>query len=263
MNHGGGSRATGARRCTASTRQRSSPSSPSASTRQARVGWQLDNELSHYEKQYSYSPAATLRFRDWLAREIRQHRPAEHDWGTAFWSWCTRISTRSRFPTNWSIRLPNPHAQLDFARCSPKEAAGYCACRPASCASTGRSVITTNSWRCTAISIRPLRPRIWTSSVGRNPVHAMFSRERAVDSGWEGAWRELQCTISCGPSTASRLMELQPGQVNWGRSTRGRSRGVRMWIWGVRAGARLVALTATGNRHRSEQYHRVGGEPDA
>ena len=26
-------------------------------------GWQIDNELSHYDRQYSYSPAATVKFR--------------------------------------------------------------------------------------------------------------------------------------------------------------------------------------------------------
>ncbi|MBV9223601.1 MAG: beta-galactosidase, partial [Acidobacteriaceae bacterium] len=29
-------------------------------------GWQIDNELSHYGRRFSYSQAATVKFRDWL-----------------------------------------------------------------------------------------------------------------------------------------------------------------------------------------------------
>ena len=44
-------------------------------------GWQLDNELSHYDKQYSYSPAATQKIPRMAAQEVRHDRPAEYRLG--------------------------------------------------------------------------------------------------------------------------------------------------------------------------------------
>ena len=49
-------------------------------------GWQLDNELSHYDKQYSYSPAAAASFRNWLRAKYRTIDRLNEDWGTSFWS---------------------------------------------------------------------------------------------------------------------------------------------------------------------------------
>ena len=75
-------------------------------------GWQLDNELSHYEKQYSYSPAATLRFRDWLSEKYGSIGRLNTDWGTAFWSMVYQNFDQIEIPNQLEHPgLPNPHAQ--------------------------------------------------------------------------------------------------------------------------------------------------------
>src|SRR6516165_5057035 len=44
-------------------------------------GWQIDNELSHYEKEFSYSPSATVKFRDWLREKYGSIARLNTDWG--------------------------------------------------------------------------------------------------------------------------------------------------------------------------------------
>jgi beta-galactosidase len=89
-------------------------------------GWQLDNELSHYEKQYSYSQGATLSFRGWLRAKYVTIDKLNADWGTAFWSMVYQNFDQIEIPNQLEHpALPNPHAQLDFSRWFAEDAADY------------------------------------------------------------------------------------------------------------------------------------------
>ena len=80
------------------------------------IGWQLDNEPSHYGME-DYSDAAQKEFVKWLEKKYGTLDELNKAWGTRFWS---------EYYTNWNqVRIPNelelvqfinPHAILDFKR---------------------------------------------------------------------------------------------------------------------------------------------------
>ncbi len=86
------------------------------------IGWQLDNEPSHYGRE-DYSAAAQKEFVKWLENKYETLDKLNNAWGTRFWS---------QYYTNWNqIRIPNelelihffnPHALLDFKRFNNSEA---------------------------------------------------------------------------------------------------------------------------------------------
>ena len=74
-------------------------------------GWQLDNELSHYGRNYDYSEFSQQKFRQWLKAKYGSIENLNRDWGTAFWS--------QRYQNFDQIRMPNEReyvAQFNHAR---------------------------------------------------------------------------------------------------------------------------------------------------
>jgi beta-galactosidase GanA len=49
-------------------------------------GWQIDNELSHYGKDYCYCDSCQAKFRAWLKKKHGTIQNLNRDWGNAFWS---------------------------------------------------------------------------------------------------------------------------------------------------------------------------------
>ena len=153
---------------------------------------------------------------------------------------------------------------------SPWRPPTTCACRPASCGKYGADQwITTNFMAMhpdvdPTLSTKDLDVFTWT----HYPVHGdrLSRRTDHWVSGSAAAPCRASCTISCGPSTASPgLMELQPGQVNWGAVNPWPQPGaIRMWILrAFGAGARMVCTY----RYRqplfgNEQYHKGLVETD-
>src|SRR4051794_24853123 len=89
-------------------------------------GWQIDNELSHYGKHFSYSPAATAKFRDWLREKYGTVDKLNTAWGGAFWSMMYQSFDQINIPnTEALVADPSPHAVLDFRRWFAHEAADY------------------------------------------------------------------------------------------------------------------------------------------
>src|SRR3954466_14755382 len=89
-------------------------------------GWQIDNELSHYGKHFSYSPAATAKFRDWLREKYGAVDKLNTAWGGAFWSMMYQSFDQINIPnTEALVADPSPHAVLDFRRWFAHEAADY------------------------------------------------------------------------------------------------------------------------------------------
>ena len=79
--------------------------------------WQIDNEYGCHDTAISYSPAARLRFREWLRGHYDDVAALNHAWGNVFWSMEYRdfdeIDLPNRTPTD-----PNPAHSLDFRRFS-------------------------------------------------------------------------------------------------------------------------------------------------
>ena len=91
------------------------------------IGWQLDNEPSHYGWEEDYSEAAHKRFQLWLKGKYKNIETLNREWGTIFWSQVYNnfeqiaIPNESRSP----IDFINPHAMLDWKRFNADEAADF------------------------------------------------------------------------------------------------------------------------------------------
>ncbi|HXA49791.1 MAG TPA: beta-galactosidase [Candidatus Acidoferrum sp.] len=237
----------------------------------ARVwGWQLDNELSHYEKQYSYSPAATASFRIWLRAKYRTIDKLNEDWGTSFWSMRYSNFDQIEIPNqNDHPGLPNPHARLDFARFFADEGAGFLRFQAQTLRQFGGQQWITTNFMAMHGDIDPLRSAkdldafTWT----HYPVHGDVFPEygplafRLGSASVQSFMHDLMRPIN----GISGLMELQPGQVNWGAVNPWPQPGaIHMWIMrSFAAGARLVCTY----RYRqplvgNEQYHKGLVETD-
>ncbi|MBV8907345.1 MAG: beta-galactosidase, partial [Acidobacteriia bacterium] len=95
--------------------------------RDSRVwGWQIDNELSHYGRHYSYSQAATRKFRNWLRQRYGTISNLNDAWGGAFWSEMYQDFDQIDIPNpDVLVADPSPHAMLDLNRWFAAEAADY------------------------------------------------------------------------------------------------------------------------------------------
>jgi beta-galactosidase len=233
-------------------------------------GWQLDNELSHYDKQYSYSPAATARFRDWLREKYGTIARLNADWGTAFWSMAYQNFDQIEIPNQLELpALPNPHAQLDLARWFAMDAAGYLRMQTALLRQYGANQWITTNFMGMHGDIDPTRSAkdldafTWT----HYPVHGDVFPEKGP-LGFRlgsGAIQSFMHDFMRPINGISGLMELQPGQVNWGVVNPWPQPGaIRMWILrAFGAGARMVCTY----RYRqplfgNEQYHKGLVETD-
>ena len=91
------------------------------------IGWQLDNEPSHYAWEEDFSQAAHERFQQWLKAKYKNIETLNIEWGTVFWSQVynnfeqVAIPNEARSP----IDFINPHAMLDWKRFNADEAAGF------------------------------------------------------------------------------------------------------------------------------------------
>ncbi|MBS1857005.1 MAG: beta-galactosidase [Acidobacteria bacterium] len=233
-------------------------------------GWQIDNELSHYEKQYSYSPAATGSFRAWLRQKYRTIDRLNADWGTSFWSMRYSSFDEIDIPNqNNHPGLPNPHAQLDFARFFADEGAGFLRMQAATLRQFGGQQWITTNFMAMHEDIDPMRSAkdldafTWT----HYPVHGEVLAEygplafRLGSAAIQSFMHDFMRPIN----GISGLMELQPGQVNWGAVNPWPQPGaIHMWIMrAFGAGARLVCTY----RYRqplvgNEQYHKGLVETD-
>ena len=90
------------------------------------VGWQIDNELSHYGQGMSYGAPAQVKFREWLREKFGTIAKLNKDWGTTFWSQTYNDFSQVQMPNQYElIAGANPHAMLDLHRWFEVEAADY------------------------------------------------------------------------------------------------------------------------------------------
>jgi len=81
------------------------------------AAWQTDNEFGCHNTAVSYSDAAAVGFRDWLARRYGEVAALNRAWGTVFWSQEYRDFDEVDLP-NLTVTEANPSHRLDFQRYS-------------------------------------------------------------------------------------------------------------------------------------------------
>ena len=226
------------------------------------MGWQLDNEPSHYSYEADYGPDAQKSFVMWLKKKYPSLNELNKAWGASFWS---------QIYTDWNqLRIPNekelvhgynPHAILDFKRYNAEECADFLNVqkdvikkysRPSQWVTTNfmGSHLPVDPWRSKGldfVSYTCYPVAGYTNGVGEQGFRL---GQPYLLSYLADFYRSIKGVTG--------IMELQPGQVNWGRYNPQPLPGaVRTWLYATFAGG---ASFACSYRYRqplygSELYH--------
>jgi beta-galactosidase len=225
-------------------------------------GWQIDNEPSHYSAEYDYSPAARARFIEWLRKKYKSIDKLNEVWGNAFWSIRYQTFEQIRIPNSRELpQLPSPHSMLDYKRFSAAECADFVSAQ----AKTLRNFISKDQWVTTNymgfhLPNDPFLNKdldfIATTSYPVAGFAVGFGPEGFRINDPAALGQPLDYFRSIKGITG--VMELQPGQVNWGRYNPQPLPGaVRLWLYqSFGSGAGFVC----SYRYRQplsggEQYH--------
>ena len=222
-------------------------------------GWQVDNEPGTFA---DFSPAARSAFQRWLRARYRTIDGMNAAWGGSFWS--------SRYGSFPEVRLPNtvlaaedrlsPHAVLDLARFNADVTADFLDrqatiirqyARPGQWVTTNYTNITTSTdprrSRAMDFVTFTLYPVAGNNILG-GENYAIGDPTRLMEAA--SYYRPITGTFG--------IMELQPGQVNWGSVNPQPAAGaVGMWMWHAFAsGASLLGTYRYRHPLRgSEMYH--------
>lgn len=221
------------------------------------IGWQLDNEPA---VQFDYGTAAEKGFRDFLRNRYPSIDSLNAAWGTAFWSQTYSNFDEINLP-KMAMKFMNPHQILDYRRYAAKQTAFFLDMQ-AECIkqySSPDQFVTTNYipnyeeghiGTCKNLDFQCYtRYMVFGDSTGvgkkgyrvGDPLRIAYANDyfRPID-GMYG------------------VMELQPGQVNWGEVNAQPLPGaVRLWLWHVFAGGSDFTCTYRFRQPLSgmEQYH--------
>jgi beta-galactosidase len=224
-------------------------------------GWQIDNELSHYGKRYCYCDFCQAKFRGWLQQKYGTVAKLNQEWGNAFWSQMYQNFDQIRIPNEQElVAQVNPHAMLDLNRWFAAEAADYLRYQAGLLRQSSRGQwITTNVMAMHSEVYPPLSTKdldilTWTVY----PVHGERNQGPLGFRLGDGAALGFMHDLLRPQNGNEGLMELQPGQVNWGDVNPEPYPGaIRMWILhAFGSGAKMVCTY----RYRqplagSELYH--------
>ena len=225
-------------------------------------GWQLDNELSHYGKEPSYDDASQAKFCVWLKNKYGTIDKLNEAWGTAFWSQVYQNFDQIRLPNSKELVAQiNEHALLDSQRWFADETADYLRFQ------TGilrkycghRQWITSNFLQMfgavnPALMENDFEIVTWT----HYPAHGNLNEGPLGFRLGGAAEMSFSHDFHRSINGFEGLMELQPGQVNWGDVNPQPYPGaIHLWI--MRAFAADAKIVCT-YRYReplfgAEQYH--------
>ena len=221
------------------------------------IGWQLDNEPA---VQFDYNPKAEQGYREFLRKKYKNDiQSLNKAWGTAFWSEVYSSFDEITLPkrAQWGM---NHHQILDYRRYAAAQTNDFLNNQ---CLIIKKYV--KNQWVTTNYI-----PNYEEGHIGGSPDLDFQSYTRYMVYGDnEGigrrgfrvgnplriAWandffRPIQGTYG--------VMELQPGQVNWGTVNFQPLPGaVRLWLWSVFAGGSDFVCTYRYRQplYGTEQYH--------
>ena len=204
-------------------------------------GWQLDNELSHYGKEPCYCDSCQASFRAWLAKKYGTIAELNRAWGDAFWSQVYQNFDQIRIPNaQEQVAQLNPHAVLDSQRWFADTAADYLRFQTdilrKYCGH--RQWITTNFMHDFA-AVDPARSARDLDLI----TYTIYPAHGNLNEGPLGFRLGSAATLSFASdfhrSINGRfgIMELQPGQVNWGETNPQPYPGaVHLWLMRAFAG---------------------------
>ena len=221
------------------------------------IGWQLDNEPA---VQFDYNPAAEVAFRQFLRNKYHNNIKEVNDaWGTAFWSEVYSSFDEITLPKTAQMFM-NHHQILDYRRFAAGQTNDFLNEQCLLIKKHARNQwVTTNyipnydeghiggSPDLDFVSYTRYMVYGDNEGIGRrgyrvgNPLRIAFAND---------FFRPVQGTYG--------VMELQPGQVNWGSINPQPLPGaVRLWLWSVFAGGSDFTCTYRYRQplYGTEQYH--------
>jgi len=225
-------------------------------------GWQIDNEPSHYGT-YDFGPGAQKNFKEWLQKKYKTIAALNEAWGTAFWSGVYSDFSQIEIPN--SPRLISGAASqislVDFKRFSADECASFISMQY----NTLRENITKEQF--VTSNFMHIHPDVdpWRNkdldfiSYTMYPVAGYTAG--VGDQGFRlgDPWRISYANDFFRPLKGmTGVMELQPGQVNWGTYNPLPYPGViRAWLWNAFAGGLdfICSYRFRQPLFGSEQFH--------
>ena len=221
------------------------------------MGWQLDNEPRRF---LDYGVDAPSRFRNWLKAKYKNIDALNKAWGNNFWSGTYSSFDKINIPLHaqWGMNL---HGQLDHYRFADNETATFLDEQ----AKVIRKYASKDQW----ITSNYI-PMYDVGYVGQSKELDFVAYTRYMVYGGDkgigakgyrvGEYSRIAMANDFFRPLkgAYGVMELQPGQVNWGSINPQPLPGaIRMWLWHVFAGGSKFTCTY---RYRAplygyEQYH--------
>jgi beta-galactosidase len=221
------------------------------------IGWQIDNEPRKF---FDYNDDAQQRFREWVKLKYKNIDALNKAWGTNFWSGTYTDFQQINIPL---IKMwgSNYHQRLDHSRFSDQETASFLDDQ----AKVIRKYSSPSQW----ITSNYI-PMYDVGYVGMSRDLDFVSYTRYMVYGSEkgigrngyrlGEYSRIAMANDFFRPIAGYygVMELQPGQVNWGSiNSQPLPGAVRLWLWHVFAGGSKFTCTY---RFRAplygyEQYH--------
>lgn len=233
-------------------------------------GWQIDNE-PHFEGLYDYSDHAKAGFQTWLQNKYGTIENLNKAWGGAFWSIAYNDYNQINIP-NTEEHTSNPHAYIDFKRYNADALASAVSFQ----ADLLRKGINPRQWVTTNFayygflpSVNPFKNKgdLDFASYTMYPMNT-FLEYPAGKYGYRlGSGMELsfQTEMFRSVSGSTGVMELQPGQINWGQwNSLPMPGAVSMWLWHTYGLGNDFACTYRYRQplYGSEQFHKGITEPD-
>lgn len=220
------------------------------------MGWQVDNEPYAPE---DFSPEADAKFRIWLKNKYQTIENLNLHWGAAFWGINYSDFNQIRC-FNPSHGGSSPHANLDYKR--------FCADMQAEFLNLQADIIRkyseVNQWITTNYtgSQKGADARLSTSldfpSYTMYPIRMNSSDDPLSFRLGDPKFMNYANAFYRPVNGVTGVMELQPGQVNWGEiNPQPQPGAVRMWLYHAWAAGSDFACTYRYRQplYGSEQYH--------
>ncbi|MBD0725842.1 beta-galactosidase [Flavobacterium sp. L1I52] len=220
------------------------------------IGWQLDNEP---RSNVDYGKDAQIRFRKWLKNKYGSIDALNTAWGTNFWSGTYSDFEQINLPNHkqWGINL---YQTLDHTRFCDDETATFLD-------DQARTIkeCSTNQW-ITSNYIPMYDVRYIGASKELDFVsytrYMVYGEGKGVGKKGYRLGDYLRIAMANDyfrpMSKDYGVMELQPGQVNWGKiNSQPLPGAVRLWLWNVFAGGSKFecAYRFRAPIYGYEQYH--------
>lgn len=215
-------------------------------------GWQIDNEYGCHDTVISYSDAARVAFREWLAARYDDIDALNTAWGNVFWSMEYGSFDEIALP-NLTVTQPNPSHELAFRRFSSDQVVAYHAVQvDALRARTDAPLIHNYMGRVLDFDHFEVGASIDIASWDSYPIGFLSDRLEASgahkarylqqgDPDMQAFHHDLYRAV--GKDGRWWVMEQQPGPVNWAPHNPAPLPGmVRLWSWEAFAhGAEVVS----------------------